>query len=141
MTKRLIFLAVLLYATMALAQTTSSPSLPVINCPDVEAIIASVPRDLLPKPGLKGQALIDQGTKFKKWAEANAKGRVVDFSVVIPAKIQGSPIPASEWISEKDKNVQVQMTLASKSPAIVDGFVCINNSGVLTFGVTLKSKP
>jgi hypothetical protein len=133
--------AVMFLTVAAFAQTTSAPALPTINCPDIESLIASIPANLWPKDGLKGQALIDQGAKFKAWSDKSAKGNKIAFpNVTMKARKQGigteSGIMATSL--ENTRVIFVNIGNPSATSLTCDGASCINNHGIYTVTIVVK---
>jgi hypothetical protein len=85
--RRILPAVVLLFATVAIAQTkpASQPAtLPVINCPDVESLIANIPANLIPAKPLEGQEYVDHVKAVNDWSDAKVKGITIDFSILAP---------------------------------------------------------
>ena len=139
MKRMLSAVAVLLLTVAAFAQTASAPAIPAINCPDVETLIASIPANLWPAPNLRGQAMIDQGAKFKAWSDAHAKGKVVNFSILKPIMVNNSasftPTKAMTTVSLVNLGGATASTLKCEQIAVV------NNNGKFSIFVVVIATP
>ncbi len=122
--------------------TTTKP----IDCPDIDALIKSIPAELWPDANASHETAVAQGAKITAWAEKNIAGKEIDYAAVKPlmGKRQGGlglelvyPYPGKEKTlihlvvnAPKDQEV--------KETKLVSRGISITNNGTYTVLVFLQ---